>query len=163
MPNAAQALPTTLTGATAASKPAPVAWSASTPASVCHAKSNGASDATARTGHYADRSLGPSQSASYCPMISSHPLRVIGPTGRALGVRHTGVQDQVDVSATNEGGSKMMHSTHLVIGGGSDDFVMAARLSETPANNVVLPEAGRDCAPVHTPEDTRTPTRAAFW
>jgi choline dehydrogenase-like flavoprotein len=39
---------------------------------------------------------------------------------------------------TNEGGSSTMHATHLVIGGGSAGCVMAARLSEVPANHVVL-------------------------
>ena len=32
----------------------------------------------------------------------------------------TGVQESVDASATNEGGSKMMHATHLVIGNGAE-------------------------------------------
>jgi hypothetical protein len=62
----------------------------------------------------------------------------------------------------NEGGSKMMHATHLVIGGGSSGCVMAARLCEAPANYVVLLEAGRDHAPDQTPESVRDTYRAAL-
>jgi choline dehydrogenase-like flavoprotein len=49
----------------------------------------------------------------------------------------------------------MMHATHLVIGGGSAGCVMAARLSEAPANDEVLLEVGRDYAPDQTPGDIR--------
>lgn len=48
-----------------------------------------------------------------------------------------------------------MHATHLIIGGGSAGCVMAARLSEHPANQVILVEAGADFAPDRTPDDIR--------
>jgi 5-(hydroxymethyl)furfural/furfural oxidase len=46
-----------------------------------------------------------------------------------------------------------MHATHLVLGGGSAGCVMAARLSESATNKVVLVEAGRAYAPDQTPAD----------
>ena len=48
-----------------------------------------------------------------------------------------------------------MHATHLVVGGGSAGCVMAARLSENPANQVVLIEAGTDYSADRTPDDIR--------
>jgi 5-(hydroxymethyl)furfural/furfural oxidase len=46
-----------------------------------------------------------------------------------------------------------MHATHLVLGGGSAGCVMAARLSESVGNIVVLVEAGRAYAPDAVPPD----------
>jgi 5-(hydroxymethyl)furfural/furfural oxidase len=46
-----------------------------------------------------------------------------------------------------------MEATHVVIGGGSAGCVLAARLSERRANNVVLIEAGADFTPEQTPTD----------